>query len=101
MDFEWDSAKNERNIARRDIDFAWAIEIFEGDVIEWIDTRKDYGETRWVAVGVVDDIVLTVVYTWREERRRIISAWKAHDRQRKIYRQSYPEGEEGSSSEQD
>ena len=30
MEFEWDPDKNDRNIARRGIDFAWAIEIFQG-----------------------------------------------------------------------
>jgi hypothetical protein len=77
------------------IDFAWAIEIFQGHVIEWIDLRKDYGEERWIAIGEVDGIILTLVYTWRGERCRIISAWKAHDRQRERYSQSFPEGEEG------
>src|SRR6478752_7119561 len=101
MDFEWDPEKNERNIARRGIDFAWAIAVFQGQVIEWIDQRKDYGEERWIAVGEIDGIVLTLVYTWRGVRRRIISAWKAHDSQRKRYRQSFPEGEEGPPSAQD
>jgi uncharacterized DUF497 family protein len=99
VDFEWDPDKNDQNIARRGIDFTWAIEIFDGPVVEWIDQRKDYGEERWIAIGEVDGIILTIVYTWRDERRRIISAWKAHDRQRKRYRESFPEGEEGSSSE--
>jgi uncharacterized protein len=98
VEFEWDPAKNERNIERRGIDFTWAIEIFEGPVIEWIDHRKDYGEEWWIAIGEVDGIILTLVYTWRGTRRRIISAWKAHDSQRKRYRQGFPEGEEGSES---
>jgi hypothetical protein len=101
MEFEWDPDKNERNIERRGIDFVWAIEIFHGPVIEWIDQRREYGEERWIAIGDVDTIVLTLVYTWRGTRRRIISAWKAHDHQRKAYRQSFPEGKEGSEPAQD
>jgi len=43
--------KNERNISERGIDFAWAVDIFLGPVIERIDTRRDYGEMRWIAMA--------------------------------------------------
>ncbi len=91
MDSEWDVEKNERNIAERGIDFAWAVDIFLGPVIERMDTRRDYGEMRWIAIGAVDGLELVVVYTWRGSRRRIISARRAHDHERERYRQAFPE----------
>jgi len=91
MDSEWDAEKNGRNISERGIDFAWAVDIFDGPVIERIDTRWDYGETRWIAIGAVDGLELVVVYTWRGSRRRIISARRVHDRERERYRQAFPE----------
>jgi len=93
MEFEWDSDKNEKNISRRGIDFQWAVGIFDGPTLERTDTRRDYGEARAIATGNVDGVILTVVYTERASRRRIISAWKAHDRERQKYRQLFPEAE--------
>ena len=90
MEFEWDEEKNEKNISRRNIDFRWAAGIFQGPTLERPDLRRSYGEERLIAIGVVDGIVLTIVYTWRGGRRRIIAAWKAHDRERKRYRQLFP-----------
>jgi hypothetical protein len=97
MDFEWDPKKNERNIAWRGIDFIWAAGIFLGPIVEQIDTRRDYGETRWIAIGVVEDIELVVVYTWRASRRRIISARKADEDERERYRQVFPDLRKGPS----
>jgi uncharacterized protein len=98
VDFEWEPDRNKRNVRRRGIDFAWAIEIFHGDVIEWIDSRR-YGEDRWITIGEVDGVVLTLVSIWRGTRRRVVSACKAHDRQRKKYRENFPEGKDAPSSE--
>lgn len=74
MDFEWDEAKSERTRRERGLGFRTALRIFEGQVVEWEDQRHDWGEVRIVAVGVVENRFLTVVYTLRNGRRRIISA---------------------------
>jgi uncharacterized protein len=91
VDFEWDEIKNRRNIDIRGIDFSWASGIFLGPTLERTDARKDYGETRWIALGVVEGIELVVVYAWRGDRRRIISARRAHSRERASYRQIFPD----------
>ncbi len=90
MAFEWDAAKNAANIAGHGIDFEDAIRIFDGPMLEKADARRDYGEVRIIAFGVVDGRELAVVYTMRGERRRIISARRAHSRERKAYREAYP-----------
>jgi uncharacterized DUF497 family protein len=90
MAVEWDAAKNAANIAKHGVDFEDAIRIFEAPVLESTDERRDYGEVRTVAFGVVDDRELVVVYTVRGEHRRIISARRAHRRERKAYREAYP-----------
>jgi uncharacterized DUF497 family protein len=89
MAFEWDAAKNAANIAKHGIDFEDAIRIFDGPVLEKADARRDYGEARIIAFGVVDDYELAVVYTMRSARRRIISARRAHSREREEYREAY------------
>ena len=54
MGYEWDPAKNRANIAKRGIDFADAVRIFDGPTLEKADDRYDYGEARTSAVGVMD-----------------------------------------------
>jgi hypothetical protein len=51
MEFEWDLAKSEGNRARRGLPFDLAVLLFDGPVIEHIDDRRDYGETRIRAIG--------------------------------------------------
>ena len=88
MAFEWDAAKNAANVAKHGIDFQDAIRIFDGPVLEKADARRDYGEARIIAFGIVDDRELAVVYAVRGEHRRIISARRAHSREREAYRQA-------------
>ena len=73
MDFEWDEAKRQANILKHGIDFVDAIGIFAARFIETEDERRDYGERRYRANGWLGDAVIQVAYTWRGERRRIIS----------------------------
>jgi len=89
--FEWDEAKSERNLAERGCNFAFAARIFEGSTIEHEDRRRDYGERRVVAIGQVEDIILTVVYTPRVDALRIISARRANRRERRAYDQAIGE----------
>jgi uncharacterized DUF497 family protein len=59
--------------------------VFDGDYTEYEDKRKDYGEKRFVVIGPIEGRVFAVVYTWRNERRRIISARRASRRERRAY----------------
>jgi uncharacterized DUF497 family protein len=86
--FEWDDIKNIGNIAKHGIDFDAAKLIWLGPVFEVPDTRKDYGEDRFVAFGVVAGRVLAVVYAWRVSARRIISAGRASHGERSAYHQA-------------
>jgi uncharacterized DUF497 family protein len=84
-DVEWDEVKRQSNIAEHGVDFIDAALIFESPVIEAEDTRSVYGEPRFRALGHVDDEYYLVAYTWRGNRRRIISAWKVGDDGRRRY----------------
>jgi uncharacterized DUF497 family protein len=75
--FEWDDVKRLENIEERGVDFRIAAQIFlNPPFIEADDTREDYGEDRYRAMGSVDGETYLVVYTWRGETRRIITAWR-------------------------
>lgn len=63
MDFAWDVRKNRRNLALHGIAFEDAARIFEGPTLERVDGRFDYGEQRVYAIGVVNGIEITVIYS--------------------------------------
>lgn len=92
MRFEWDRAKSARNLVERGFDFEFASRVFEGWTLERIDDRRDYGERRTVAVGVVEGVAVTVVYTERGtaggRTRRIVSARPGNRRERAAYEQA-------------
>jgi uncharacterized DUF497 family protein len=83
--FEWDDAKRRLNLAKHGVDFRRAVQIFNGKVLEMADDRRDYGESRIRCLGEIGGRVYSVVYTWRGENRRIISAWKANVREQRTY----------------
>lgn len=86
MEFEWDENKNLINKLKHGIRFEDAIEIFQYQMIENIDNRQDYGEIRYIGIGRnSQNYILTVVYTIRGSKIRIISARTAKKRERKIY----------------
>ena len=85
MPFEWDEEKRESNLRNHEVDFIDALPLFGGEVMEEIDDRFDYGETRIKCLGEISGRVYVVVYTWRGQNRRIISARKANVREQRAY----------------
>lgn len=84
--FEWDDKKNQENIAKHGVSFAFASRMFEGWVWTLEDVRFDYGERRYISVGIVDGVViLAVVHTPRDAATRIISARRANRSERMSY----------------
>jgi uncharacterized protein len=90
MEFEWDPAKNAANIAKHGIDFEDAIAVFDEPFYEQRDDRLDYGEERLAVIGRIGERFLYVVYTWRSEKRRIVSARWANEHERRAYRNAIP-----------
>ena len=92
MNFEWDERKNRENIAKHGLDFADAQQVFDGPVVEQLDSRFEYNEERWIAVGVLRDVVCVVlVYTERSHQTfRIISFRKADRNEREAYYKALP-----------
>lgn len=86
MDFEWDPEKDAANLAKHGFSFLRATAVFDDPrcIIE-DSTRPEHGEERRRAVGLVDAVVITVIFTDREQRRRIISARRARRDERARY----------------
>jgi uncharacterized protein len=61
--------------------------MFQHPMVTFLDQRKDYGEDRWIGVGILKTILAVVVFTEpREDAVRIISVRKATRHEEQIYR---------------
>jgi uncharacterized DUF497 family protein len=85
-DFEWDDDKAAINLARHGVSFE-AARLACNDAFAAVreDRRHDYGEDRYVLLGVARDRLLCVAYTLRGERIRIISARLAEPQEKRRY----------------
>ncbi len=85
-DFEWDEAKARLNLRNHGLSFEVAREAFDDFyAYEWADEREDYGEERFNITGMVQGRLITVTFTIRETKLRLISARKAEPRERRRY----------------
>jgi uncharacterized DUF497 family protein len=88
-EFEWDDTKAEANLRKHKISFRAASRVFEDPfVLIEQDLSDDYGEDRFLAVGNVEGLLVTVAYTERGDHIRIISARKANSDEQRAYDQS-------------
>jgi uncharacterized DUF497 family protein len=84
--FEWDETKAAENYAKHGVTFELATEVFKDPfAIERLDDRKNYGENRFILIGSAEGAILTIVYTDRSDRIRIISARRATKREQDDY----------------
>jgi uncharacterized DUF497 family protein len=77
MHFDWDEAKRFANLRKHGLDFLDAVTIFEGITVTVLDDRYDYGEIRYLSLGLLKGHVILVVHTEQDDVIRIISVRKA------------------------
>ena len=85
INLSYNQAKNERNILLRGLDFNLVIDFnwFLATIYE--DTRKNYGESRFVAIGSINGRIYVVIFTPRGNKIHVISLRKANKREVKKY----------------
>jgi uncharacterized protein len=77
-DFEWYAAKAHSNYDKHGVTFDRAKKVFADPLmVETLDAREDYGEERYLVIGMADGHLLSVIYTPRRGRIRLISARRA------------------------
>ena len=89
MDFEWDENKNKYNINKHGIDFNDSKQIFDKPILVKEDTKKDYGEKRWIAIGLLIEFVVVTVFTFRNKIIRIISIRLANKKEKEKYHETF------------
>lgn len=86
MEYEWDLEKARLNYKKHGQRFADATAVFEDDHALTMRDVLAEEEERWITLGKdAFGILLVVVYVWREERIRLISARRATSRERSQY----------------
>ena len=73
VEFTWDPAKSDACYQDRGFDFEYGIRIFQGNYLERVDERLDYGEVRRQVIGYIDYELYLLVYTQRDRAKHIIS----------------------------
>lgn len=87
MRYEWDEAKRRLNLRKHGIDFADAVHVFDDLTVTIEDTRFDYGETRFLTLGLLRARVVVIVHTETETVIRLISVRKATKNEEAYYYQ--------------
>ena len=87
LKFEWDAAKAEANWKKHGVSFELAKEVFRDPfAVLRVDERADYGEERFVIIGVAaNKVLLAVAYTEREDNVRLLSARRATQHEQDDY----------------
>lgn len=80
---EWDENKSRKCLEDRGFDFSIADDFDFTTAITIEDDRFDYGETRYRAYNLIDNIGYSIVFTIRGPNIRIISIRKAHNKEMK------------------
>ena len=89
MESEWDPAKARANFTKHGVRFADAVTALEDDSALTIPDLSPEDEERWVTMGLdAFGRLLVVVYTWRGERVRLISARQATPDERRQYEEA-------------
>ena len=78
LEIEYDEAKRLRILQERGLDIAKSDQVFAGDYVQQLDDRRNYGEIRYRVWGFLDGKRISLVWTPREGRYRIITMRQAH-----------------------
>ena len=91
MEFEWDERKRRENIRKHGFDFLDVPLMFSAPMLVMPDLRYDYGEDRWIGIGMIKGRIVVVIFAERTtaagEIVRIISLRKALKHEREAYEQ--------------
>lgn len=84
MEFEWDEKKRIATIEKHGFDFNDASELFSGLHVTIV--AHSYFEQREIAVGLIQEKMVAVIFTKRGERFRLITIRRARENERRAYR---------------
>ena len=88
MAYEWDARKAAANRRKHGVGFDILLNFDWQTALVIADERADYGEPRWLALGMIGDRLHSVAFTMRGSRIRVISLRPASRKERSFYEQA-------------
>jgi len=86
MRYAFDPKKRAANLKKHGFDFKDASQVIESDrVVTFEDRRLDYGEQRFVTLGMLRGVVVAIATAESDDGIRVISMRKAHHHEEEIY----------------
>ena len=85
MEFTWSERKRSLNLKEHGLDFVDAPSVFEGATFTYEDDRFSYGEQRFITLGLLAGIPVSIAHTENDHEIRIISFRKATYSEEQIY----------------
>ena len=85
MRFTWSETKRKSNIEKHGFDLVDAPQVFAGPTFTYEDDRLDYSEQRFVTLGLLGGLVISIVHTESPRLIRIISLRKATKHEQAIF----------------
>lgn len=85
MRYTWHEPKRQSTLAWRGLDFAFAEQVFAGPTFTFEDDRRDYGEERWVTLGMLRGKVVVIVHTETEDEIHVISMREAERDEQRLF----------------
>ena len=85
MRFTWSETKRKLNLDQHGFDFADAPRVFDGPTFTYEDDRFEYAEQRFVTLGLLDGLLVSIVHTESRNVIRVISLRKATKHEQAIF----------------
>ena len=85
MQIEYDPVKDRLNRQKHGVGLDAAVAIFATPSVQWTSLRESHGKVRHVAVGLLEGLELTCVFTMRREVARIISVRRSRHEERERF----------------
>lgn len=83
--WDWDEPKRQATLLLRGLDFAMVRDFDLDTAVIDPDDRRDYGEARFKATGMIGGRLFIAIFTPRGERFRLISLRKANEREKRAW----------------
>lgn len=88
MAYEWNAAKATANRRKHGVSFNAILDFDWSTALVVTDDRLDYGEPRWLALGMIGERLHSLAFTIRRTRIRVISLRKAGRKERALYEEA-------------
>jgi uncharacterized protein len=88
MEYEWDAAKAAANRRKHVVSFNAVLDFGWTTTLVLTDERADYGDRRWLALGMIGARLHSLAFTIRRDRIRVISLRTASRKERTLYEEA-------------